>query len=101
MTRPNFFMLSRSERDHLLAAVQRQSGRWPNGMDIQRQVESIRGDERPANATTYDALETLADMGLLERKDISDKAVGWKVTHAGREVLQHAVKEFTTVEART
>lgn len=91
---PNYYALSRSERDHLLAAAQLQDeaeeydGGLPSGQHIQRQVETIRENERPGNHATYNALDALRDYGWMDKTD------GYEVTTDGRRVLADAKTEI-------
>lgn len=90
-TPPTFHALSRSERDHLLAAARRDGA---NGQDIQREVEAIRESDRPGNTTTYTVLDTLVEWGWLTKAFINGKATGYRVTDDGREVLTRARAVF-------
>ena len=83
---PNYYALSRSERDILLAAAQLQ-GR-ASGQDIQRQVETLREVERPGNHATYGALDALREYGWMDKT-----ADGFDVTRDGRRVLADAKTE--------
>ena len=83
---PTYYALTRSERDHLLAAAQLQ-GR-ASGQDIQRQVETLREVERPGNNATYNALDALREWGWMDKT-----ADGFDVTNDGRRVLADAKTE--------
>jgi hypothetical protein len=83
---PTYFALSRLERDILLAAAQltELEGRV-SGQDIQRQVETIRTNERPGNNGTYSALDALRGWGWMDKSDD-----GFRVTDDGFDVLASA-----------
>jgi len=85
---PTYYALTRSERDHLLAAAQLQ-GR-ASGQDIQRQVETLREVERPGNHATYNALDDLREWGWMDKTED-----GFAVTDAGRDVLTTAKVKFS------
>lgn len=92
-TPDTYHTCNRGERDHLLAAAQLQ-GDAPSGMDIQRQVEALRVDERPSNNTTYNALDRLVAYGWLSREHVDDKATAFRLTDRGRDIIEHARREF-------
>jgi len=85
---PTYYALTRTERDHLLAAAQLH-GR-ASGQDIQRQVETLREVERPGNHATYNALDDLREWGWMDKTED-----GFDVTRDGHEVLNKAVVEFS------
>jgi len=80
---PNYYALSRGERDHLLAAAQLQ-GR-ASGQDIQRQVETLREVDRPSDTATYNALDAFREWGWMDKTED-----GFDVTDAGMDVLYKA-----------
>jgi len=83
---PNYYALSRGERDHLLAAAQLQ-GR-ASGQDIQRQVETLREVDRPSDTATYNALDAFREWGWMDKTED-----GFDVTRDGRQVLADAKNE--------
>jgi len=90
---PNYYACSRSERDHLLAAAQLQGDDLPNGREIQRQVETLRENERPGPTATYGALDALVGYGWLDKTGADGRANAYELTTDGRRVLADAKTE--------
>ena len=94
MTEPTYHSLTRSERDHLLATAHLHDDDVPNGQDIQRRVETLRGGDRPANNTTYPAMSRLQDCGYVEAETVDGHTRGYRLTVGGHQALEDAAELF-------
>jgi DNA-binding PadR family transcriptional regulator len=95
-----YHALTRSQRDHLLAVatITNAADGLPNGQDVQREVERIRGGDSPSNRTTYAALAALTDHGLVAKEQLEPGLSAYELTADGRECLRVARGTFRLFE---